>query len=306
VLNVGQPGRSNAFAIAKRLGLPQAIIERAKQWISSHDLEADKILERIRRSRREIGRATNAAQTSLSSARRQERDARRVLRETRQERHHLLEDARRMLAEAQDELERIRKAGQSRRITDEWIEESSKRLEQLADSQQLSKPFNDRPADLATRSQQDLAVGDTVWIAGLDQTGQIMSVANGEAEIQVGLFRAKVPLVDLERREPPTPTKAPGPVRVELAPRPGPTVELNLRGMRAQEAIARLSKYLDDGYLAALPFARVIHGKGTGALRAAVREALAEHPLVASFRPGRPDEGGEGATIVAFVPRPLS
>jgi DNA mismatch repair protein MutS2 len=78
-------------------------------------------------------------------------------------------------------------------------------------------------------------------------------------------------------------------------------MELDLRGMRVEEALPDLTKYLDDAYLAALPYARIIHGKGTGALREAVRQALSEHPLVASFRPGELNEGGDGVTIVKTV-----
>ena len=301
-LRVGLPGRSNAFAIAERLGLPKRIIEKAKGWISVEDMEADNIMERIRQSRREIGRATNAAQTALSSARRQEKEAWRLLRETERERQQLLEEARIRAAEAQEELQRIRERIERNKVTEQWLDDASKRVEQLAKAHNPSqKPPPASSVGKEARRPEPLVVGDTVWIASLNQTGQIMALANGEAEVQVGMFRAKVPLLQLEKREPASPTSRESHVRVILAPGPLPTVELSLRGMRVEEALPRLAKYLDDAYLAALPYARVIHGKGTGALRKAVRQALAEHPLVTAFRPGEPNEGGEGVTIVKFV-----
>jgi len=302
-LRVGLPGRSNAFAIAERLGLPKRIIEQAKGWISAEDMEADKIMERIRRSRREMGRATSAAQTTLSSARRQEKEARRLLREAQRERQQLLEEARVQAAEAHEELQRIRERIERNKVTEQWLADASKRVEKLAKAHSpLQKSSSASNVGKEARPPEQLVVGDTVWIASLNQTGQIMSLANGEAQVQVGVFRAKVPLIQLEKCETVSSTSREGQVRVLLAPGPQPTVELSLRGMRVEEALTRLAKYLDNAYLAALPYARVIHGKGTGALRKAVRQTLADHPLVSSFRSGESNEGGEGVTIVQFVP----
>jgi DNA mismatch repair protein MutS2 len=299
-LQVGLPGRSNAFAIAKRLGLPTEIIEEAKQWISAEDAEADKILDRIRHSRREVGRATHAAQTALSSARQKEKEARRRLRETEQERRGLLEEARAQLQAAQEELRRVREGIERRKVTEQWLEDAARRVDQLAQKQKDSEPVPSTTPVAGVQLQEPLEVGDTVWVPTLNRTGQILSLANGEAEVQVGVFRAKVPVLEVERREA-APPAGESEVQVTLSPRPMPGMELDLRGMRVEEALPDLTKYLDDAYLAALPYARIIHGKGTGALREAVRQALSEHPLVASFRPGELNEGGDGVTIVKPV-----
>ncbi len=301
-LRVGLPGRSNAFAIAKRLGLPQQIIGEAKKWISAEDVEADQILDRIRRSRREMGRATHAAQTTLSSARKKEKEARRVLRETERERRELLQEARQQLKTAQEELHRIRETIERRKVTEQWLEDAARRVDELAQKQKTVEPPRPITPEKAARLQEPLEVGDTVWVSSLNQTGQIISLANGEAEVQGGVFRAKVPLLELEKRRAAASPPDTSGVQIQLSPRPMPSVELNLRGKRVEEALPRLIKYLDDAYLAALPYARIIHGKGTGALREAVRQALAEHPLVASFRPGELNEGGDGVTVVKLVP----
>jgi len=149
-----------------------------------------------------------------------------------------------------------------------------------------------------------LSVGDVVWVEGLRASGEVIELDGDEAEVQVGRFRVKAGLGELERKavdgEPP-------PARESVlsldVPHPSPGIELNLRGLRVEEGIPRLDKYLNDAYLAGLPSVRIVHGKGTGALRRAVREQLAGHPLVASHHPGDQYEGGDGVTVVELVSR---
>nr|MBC7245432.1 endonuclease MutS2 [Chloroflexota bacterium] len=300
-LTIGLPGRSNAFAIARRLGLPQPIIEEARKLISAEDMEADRILERIRRSRHEIGRATHAAQSTLAAAREKEKEARRLLREAERERRQLLAEARAQLEQAQEELRRIREMIKQQQTTQAWLEETERRI---AKAMQEQKQIEPSPIlEKAQVLQEPLAVGDTVWISSLNQMGQILHLGEEEAEVQVGLFRAKVPVLDLEKRQPTSPPRTESEVHIVLSPRPMPSVELSLRGMRVEEALPLLNKHLDDAYLASLPYVRIVHGKGTGTLRKVVREALAAHPLVASFKAGELNEGGEGVTIVKLVPK---
>ena len=135
-----------------------------------------------------------------------------------------------------------------------------------------------------------------MWVTGLDTTGQVITVADDSAEVQVGSFRVRVKVDSLERRGRPQPADLePAAVRQGFHPSPG--VELDLRGMRVEEVAELLDKYLDDAFLAALPFVTIIHGKGTGTLRKAVRQQLDRHPLVRSHRPGERGEGDEGVTI---------
>jgi DNA mismatch repair protein MutS2 len=115
-----------------------------------------------------------------------------------------------------------------------------------------------------------------------------------------------VPLLDLEKRPAAAAPPSHEQVRVSLAPRRMPGLELHLRGMRVDEVLPELHKYLDDAYLAGLPYVRIVHGKGTGTLRQVVRETLAEHPLVASFRDGELNEGGAGVTVAKLQPKAKS
>ena len=135
--------------------------------------------------------------------------------------------------------------------------------------------------------------------------GEVISSQQGEVEVQLGRFRATVKRNQVDLRErtanggsPAAEPKAGG-VRIPSVESPG--IELDLRGQTTEEALHRLELYLDDAYMAGLPWVRIIHGKGTGALRAAVREELKRHPLVSSFESGQTGEGGGGVTVAKLV-----
>jgi len=303
-LTIGLPGRSNAFAIAERLGLPQSIISEAEKLISAEDREADRILARIRRSRKEIGRATHAAQSQLASARQREKEARRLLRAVERERSELLGEARQQLEALQEEWRRMQRKVERQEVTRQWLEQTGQRLQELEQAQKAARSA--LPESLISSAEavlpaEELQVGDTVWVTSLNQMGQILALVDDEAEVQLGALRTRVSALDLEKRQPVASPGGRSEVHVQLSRRPIPRVEIDLRGWRAEDALPELDKYLDDAYLASLPYAHIIHGKGTGTLRRVVREALADHPLVASFRPGELDEGGEGVTVVQFV-----
>jgi len=302
-LSIGSPGQSNAFAIARRLGLPEEIISQAEGLISAEDKEADRILDRIRSSRKEIGRAMNVAQTTLASAREKEKQARYLLRDAERQRRELLAEARQQLEAVREEQRRWQETVERKAVTRQWLDEAAKRLEPAAQAQQAAEAKLAAPPPVVEPvvTPERLQVGDEVWVESLQQAGHLLTLDGDEAEVQVGAFRARVPVVDLERRPTPSQVTAKERVTVDLSSRPLPGVELDLRGQRVEEALSELDKYLDDAYLAALPYARIVHGKGTGALRDAVREALGDHPLVASFRTGELNEGGEGVTVVTLV-----
>jgi len=304
-LTIGLPGRSNAFAIAKRLGLPQAVIEGARQLISDEDVEADRILERIRHSRHEMGRATSAAQIALSQAREQEKEARRLLREAEVQRQQLLSEAQAQWEEAEEELRHIREAAERQQVTQQWLEEAAQRVRKAQEKQKKTQP-SPVVTPKSGLLHEPLSVGDTVWIASLNQLGQVLTLHGVEAEVQVGSFRAKLPALQLEKRPSPAAPVGETSVHVAMAPRPLPGMELHLRGMRAEAAIDELTKYLDDAYLAGMPFVRIVHGKGTGTLRKVVQEILQSHPLVASFNVADLKEGGEGVTVVRLVASQVS
>ena len=184
----------------------------------------------------------------------------------------------------------------------------------LAQRRKAAEPAPPSIEAQLTASQRavPLAVGDTVWIPSLQASGQIVAIspADQDAEVQIGSFRMRLPLGRLERRDvsQATPVGISKPKRVaEPEPSGGATplphvgLELDIRGANIEEMLPRLEKYLDDAYLGMMPWVRIIHGKGTGVLRTAVRKELSKHPLVKSFREGEAGEGGDGVTVAYMV-----
>ena len=135
----------------------------------------------------------------------------------------------------------------------------------------------------------------------MSTTGEVTSLDGGSAEVQVGAFGVRVQRDNLERRARRKQVRLePTPAVISVGVRDAPGLELDLRGQRVDEALLLLDKYLDDAFLAGLPYVRVIHGKGTGALRLSVRRQLCDHPLVQRHRSGEQGEGGSGVTMVYF------
>ena len=177
----------------------------------------------------------------------------------------------------------------------------------LSQRQQSAQMIPETPAPAVSPAQKEmpLAIGDTVWIPMLKASGQIVELAEeeGEADLQLGNFRMRLPLERLERRDVADavpvgitkPKTLPTPQAAPSAPAVG--MELDIRGATVEEMLTRLDTDLDDAYLGSLPWVRIIHGKGTGVLRTAVRKELSKHPLVKSFREGDPGEGGDGVTV---------
>jgi DNA mismatch repair protein MutS2 len=144
-------------------------------------------------------------------------------------------------------------------------------------------------------------IRDVVWVERLKSEGSVMEIDGDEAQVQAGRLRLRLRLDELEWRSTPQP-EADAPVQgIARAASPSPGMELDLRGERADDALARLDKHLDEAYLAGLPWVRVIHGHGTGALKKAVRGTLRGHPLVIDFESGKDGEGGDGVTVVKLA-----
>ena len=161
-----------------------------------------------------------------------------------------------------------------------------------------------KPEVVLAEKADDLAAGDAVWVESLGTVGEVLdsSPAEGEVEVQVGSFKVRRPLDDLRKASQPKAQRDASSVQMPTVDRDTPS-ELEMRGLRAADVERLLDRYLNDAYLASLPFVRLIHGKGTGVLRQVVREILSAHPLVASFA-GAPDrDGGEGVTVAHLVSR---
>jgi DNA mismatch repair protein MutS2 len=312
-LSIGLPGRSNAFAIASRLGLAAGIVEEAKGLISPKVLETEGLLAEIKQAREDTLAARQTAEEAQREAQTLEEELRTRLDRIEEERREVLnaarEEARQELAALREEVRKIKAnlsvASLQRGIPKDEVPEqplvqAAERLAELGRSVAPLEP----PVRSPLKTSGPLSVGDVVWVEGLRASGEVIELDGDEAEVQVGRFRVKARLEELDRNtvggEPP-PAREGVPTLDVWHPSPG--IELDLRGLRVEEVIPRLDKYLDDAYLAGLPSVRIVHGKGTGTLRRAVREQLEGHPLVASYRPGDQHEGGTGVTVAEVVSR---
>jgi DNA mismatch repair protein MutS2 len=316
-LTIGLPGRSNALAIAQRLGLPQEVIEAAKAEINPDDLRADKLIGDIHRQRKIAFKESEKAERSRSEARRLERDLAERLEKIEEERQKVLEQAR---AEGELEIEllktqlgmlkeELKKARQPLKALQE-IEEKVEVVEEKVREPVKRRPhtIDHRPSSIV---QRPLSVGEKVVLRTLGNEGTIISIDEDEAEVQAGPLRIRVRLDELKRKAEETETSKEKRVMVmserndssthhsSLTPSPG--MELDLRGQRAEDALDMLDRYLEKAYMSGLPFVRIIHGKGTGKLRQEVRAALKDHPQVASFEEGGAKEGGEGVTVAKLA-----
>ena len=304
-MQIGLPGRSNAFAITERLGLLPDIVQAARALVSPEDLEAESLLAEIQGAHRE---AVVARDEVLLAQRRVAEHERRLaarLATIEAERVAILGEAR---AEARRELDEVRREIEALRsemsgrpglvaLGDEWLAQARARLQEK-EMEMVPPPPPLAPEERAL--PREIVTGDTVWIAGLATTGQVTALDGDSAEVRVGSFGVRVQRSELERRGQPK-TAEPERPAARQSSRPSPAVELDLRGQRVEEILPRLDKYLDDAFLAGMPLVRIIHGKGTGALRQAVRQQLRHHPLVKSHRSGEQGEGGSGVTVAYLV-----
>jgi DNA mismatch repair protein MutS2 len=313
-LVIGLPGRSNALAIAERLGLPPRIVERARGLMTEGDLIADDLLDEIHRKREETRRAAEASLRSFAALEELRAELRGRLDGIEEERRAILAQAR---EEAQQELEALRaEIRQLRRR----LNAAGQPLDVIRQIESQVKTLEAEPRfvpetieALQDEETPHFRLGDLVWVNSLNAEGQIAEIGPDEAEVLVGRLRLRARLDDLSARSKGESKRekrkrAAGGVRsaavtpVDVATKPAsPGLELDLRGQRVEDAIPALEDYLDAAYLAGLPFVRIIHGKGTGALRTAIRDRLRGHPLVQRYETGQPNEGGDGVTVVTLV-----
>jgi DNA mismatch repair protein MutS2 len=292
------PGQSYALAIAGRLGLPAALIERAQTYRSEDAARMSELIARL--DAHERSQATHARQieaaASESSARlaaahaaeaAAEARAREVVARAKAEATTLLAEIRRAI---NTEWERLKKTERSRPA----LEDSRRRLRDV--SARLLPAAS--PAETVAAPREPLVPGSRVRADHLGLAGELVAISGATATVRAGAVTVRVPIAALTRTgEPPVTTpKGAGSISASVASKPTPS-ELLLLGKTTDEARDLTEKYVDDAFLAGVGTVRVVHGKGTGALRKAVRDLLAAHPLVESFRDGEPGEGGAGATV---------
>lgn len=315
-LTIGLPGRSNALLIAQRLGLDPHIIAGAREHINPADLRADKLLDDIRKERNR----TSREREKLEKARQQTEKARRQLEGDREQ----LEDQRREVlarARAEGELEVavLRQNIDALRAQLKKARQPLDALRELEEHVRLMEQEMEAPVERRTPVPADVpgvpfGLGQRVFVPELKSEGIITALSPADAEIQIGSLRVRAKLGDLERRESPSaplsaqhpgaeaPAAAASSKRESSGNRiASPGIEVNLRGRLVEDGLDELDRYLEKAYGAGLPYVRIIHGKGTGKMREAVRLALKENPYVSSYEEAHDNEGGAGVTIARLA-----
>ena len=335
-LTIGLPGRSNALAIATRLGLPAEIVADAKSEVNPENLRADKLLDDIRKERNRASREREKAEKARQKAEEAARALEKRLDKIEDERREILAQGRAeaeleaavlrrnidslksQLKKARQPLDAVQKVEEKLERIEEEVALPVERQEPLLPAPVRPRPDDqDRPAQLRAAPLRTgrLKLGERVTLRTLRAEGIITALGENDAEVQVGSLRIRAKLADISRkvdavevegaesRQADKKKRAEAPVQVSTLTlsSPSPGMELDLRGQSAEDALATLDDYLDRAYLAGMPFVRIIHGKGTGKLRQEVRAALRGHPHVSAWVTGQEGEGGDGVTVAKIV-----
>ncbi|MEL7626264.1 MAG: endonuclease MutS2 [Anaerolineaceae bacterium] len=313
-LMIGLPGRSNALSIAERLGLEPEILDAARKEINPDDLHVDDLLEEIHRQRNLANKNFIATEKALQSAQKKEAELEKELEKIENERDKIMDQAH---TQAEEELEALRdqvrdlqkvinrlRTEPERKAELAEVEEKLVELEQVHSEKQLRRRKQTR---LPHKPTGPIQVGQKVVIKKLGVEGTVTAIEGDQYEVQAGAVRLRLSAQDINRKnalsdevvvteekkvEKKGRTTMPSVAEVPM--------ELDLRGLRVEDALDRLDQYLEHSFSAGLPFGRIIHGKGTGALRETVRDTLRHSTYVSRWERGGETEGGDGVSVVFF------
>ena len=313
-LSIGIPGKSNAFEISRKLGLPEFVIGKAKELLSKEQVRFEDVIanaeyhrqvaEKERQIAEEASREMVAIRNQAEAERKKLEEQRdRSIRKEKEEAKRIVENARRESEALIAELRAMKKAGGAQ-------EHELQRVRKQVD--EAREALEDKPEEAAGEVPASVKVGDMVHIASMDVDATVASLpdAKGFLQLKVGMMKMRAQLSDLrtlsstqkmikkeqkklERK------RVMREQRVDITAR-AVRQELDVRGMALDEAIPEVQKFLDDAMLSSLGEVSIIHGNGTGILRAGIQDCLRRHPCVSSFRLGRYGEGETGVTIVSL------
>lgn len=308
-LIIGIPGKSNAFAIASMLGISEDTINNAKFHLDNESVKVERVLADLEISKKtaqfDIERAEHIRQKAADELKkaREERekilaDAEKDAQKSRQKALDMIESARREAQVVTDELDRLRKE-KERADFKKNIEATRAATEDRLDK--LEEKIETRPKEKKKPLERPLKVGDSVRVYSMNKEGEVLEEPkNGKVMLQIGSVKMRFPLEDLEIIKPKQPKQQQTTLDIESRATRRAVSELDLRGVTVIEAERMVDEYIDECSLSGLKVVSVIHGKGTGALRAAVQQRLKRNKLVESYRLGTFGEGESGVTIVTL------
>ena len=312
-LLIGVPGKSNAFAISSKLGLPDYIIDKAKEQISQEDESFEDVLTSLEASRKTIETEQEEIEkykeeikelkTQLEAKQdKLDQQKEKILRNANEEAYRILRDAKEY---ADQTMKIFNKAGKET-LSAKELEAQREKLRKKADHAGKKIALKTPEKKKSSLTAKDISLGDSVRVLSLNVKGTISSKpdAKGMVYVQMGILRSKVALSDLELIDEPVITgpslQKTGAGKIRMNKSASVRTEINLLGKTVDEAVAELDKYLDDAYLAHLGSVRIVHGKGTGALRKGIHNYLKRLKYVDNFHLAEFGEGDAGVTIVEF------
>ena len=313
-LLIGIPGKSNAFAISRKLGLPEDILKEAGDLVGKSDKDFEDVLAQLEQQRQQMENARMEAEKLKRETAQIKQQSEQYQEQLRKEKEKAMEAARR---EAQGIIDEARAAAN---IASEELKALRKQLQDSADTTginqrqaELRRTLNEtedkirakQPQPARPQSTREIRVGDTVELLNLGVKASVLAInKNGTYQLQAGIMKltAKADEIYLLENDDPYKAKGGHPAHsgreMKMAPM---SSEIDLRGMDTVEAICVLDRYMDEAMRAKLSTVRIIHGKGTGALRQAVHQDLKRNKFVKSFRLGVYGEGEDGVTIAEFA-----
>lgn len=300
-LTIGTPGQSNAFEIAARLGLKSEIVEQARQLVPRREMEIGNMIRQLKESRYLFELSSQELETARRQLKidqglleaekasfREEKDS--TLQKARQEADQYV---RRIKREANEAVEELKDLIKQREQPPKWheVEQKSKKIKEL---------IVNLPAEDEVNADQDVSPGDHVLVKSVNRSGYVLEGPNtqGEMVVQIDSIKLTVAKDQLVPASPAESRRIEHKTHTFLEKAQHISPEIDLRGKYAEDAVNELDKYLEDANLAGVKRVRIIHGKGTGALRSAVRRYLKGHRYVEEFRDGLREEGGYGVTVV--------
>lgn len=306
-LYIGIPGKSNAFEISSRLGLPSSIIDKAKSFIKGEDVRFEDIISSAQSQHRIAEEERKMAEEARAELEKLRADAERERKKLDEDRNRLQakakEDAKRIVADTKREMEKL--IVEIRSIKDIDRSAADRAIQAARDTLRATETaVNEKEAikkEDNTKPPKTVRAGDTVNIVTLDQKATVLSApdSKGDVMVQAGVMKLNVKLKDIrliEEKKAAAPTSG----KVGLGAGKQVGLELDVRGMLVDEANIIVDRYLDDAYNAGLSEVNIIHGKGTGALRTGIQAFLKRHPLVKGYRMGSYGEGDAGVTVVTL------
>ena len=310
-LLIGIPGKSNAFAISRRLGLPEHIIDKARSMVNENDTNFEDVLNQLEQQRQEMERARAEAEHLRLETEKQKKQSEQYYNEiklqrekaaqqAKKEAQFIIDDARRTANQVYEELKQLRKQAHDSADVQNQNERQAALRRTLNEAEEKFAGGEEKKP--RPKSSREIRVGDTVELIKYGSRATVLAIGkDGTYQLQAGIMKvnAKADEIYLLENQPKGNVKKviEGKVR-ELKAAVSP--ELDLRGMAVDEALPVLDNFLDSAFLANLPTVRIIHGKGTGVLRSAVQDELRRSKYIKSFRLGVYGEGESGVTIAEF------